>query len=99
MPMVSRLYDASTGETMGMRSKEHAHDYQIGFGEVTVIVRVLFAAHAHGLAGRSIVEPRLLLHFATRFENRDLACDLVIESHLQEPERVQVFHFGFGSEL
>src|SRR5438552_7272887 len=24
----TRLYDASTGETMGMRSKEHAHDYR-----------------------------------------------------------------------
>src|SRR5919108_4611835 len=55
---------------------------QIGIWEIAVIVRLFFAAHRARLVVVSVIKPGLLHDCPPRFEDRDLACDLIIDRFL-----------------
>ena len=62
-------------------------------------MRLLFGAHAVGLAFGGVVEPRLLLDPAAGLQHLLVALDLVLQRLADEAERVDVLHFGLGAEL
>ncbi len=83
---------------LGQPPLAHAQRQQIRFGEVAVIVSVLLAPHRHGFAGIGVVQAGLLNDLAAALDDGDLALDLVVESLLEESERVQVFHLDLRAE-
>ncbi len=72
---------------------------QVGLGEIAIVVRLFFRAHAVGLAFVGVVEARLLCDLAAGFDDVDLASDFVFQRFADEAERIYVFDFCFGAEL
>ena len=62
-------------------------------------MRLLFRAHAVGLAFVRVVEARLLRDLAAGFDHVDLAVDFVLQRLADEAERIHVLDFGLGAEL
>ncbi len=77
----------------------HYQRQQVGLGEVAIVVRVLLAAHAVGLALGGVVEARLLHDLAAGFEHANLPLDLVFERLPDEAERIDVLDLGLGAEF
>ncbi len=72
---------------------------QIRLREIAIIVRVFLAAHAHRFA-RSALNSRVsCITLPPLSIDGHLPLDLVIQRHLQEPERIEILHFGLGAEL
>ena len=59
---------------------------QIGIGEITIIVGILFGAHRSRLIAVGVVQARFLHHAATVFEQLDLAARFMLNGGLQEPK-------------
>ena len=72
---------------------------QIGFRKITVVMRLLFRAHAIGLAFYGIVEPCLLSDLATGFDDFSLPVNLIFQRLPNEAERINVLHFRLGAEF
>ena len=72
--------------------------YQVRFGEVAVVVGLLFGAHGVGPPGRLVPVPGLLVHGAAGLEKGDLARRLVLDRPSQRTERIQVLDLATGAE-
>ena len=62
-------------------------------------MRLLFRAHAVGLAFVGVVEARFLRDLAAGFDDVDLASDFVFERFADEAEGIDIFDFGLGAEF
>ena len=73
--------------------------YEVRLGEITVVVRLLFAAHHGRLALLRVPQPRLLDDLAPLVQNLRLPLDLVLHGRLHELEGVDVLQLHLGAEL
>jgi hypothetical protein len=64
----------------------HAQRQQVGFGEISIIVRVFLRPHAGRLACRGIVQARLLHHRAAALNQLHLPRNFIVQRHLREAE-------------
>ena len=72
---------------------------QVGLGKIAVVVRLLFRAHAVGLAFVRVVEASFLRDLAAGFDNADLPLDFILQGLADEAERVDVLYFGLGAKF
>ena len=87
------------GEDVALPGFAYDQRREIGFGEVAVVVSLLFAAHGEGAAFGVVPEAGFLDDSAAVFDDTDLAFDLVLEGGADVAEAINVFYFGLGAEL
>src|SRR5579862_3863730 len=75
------------------------HRYQIGLGEVAVVLRLLLGADRRRVLVRGVEMERLLLDDVPGLVHADLARDLPLDPLGGEVERVHVLQLGTRAEL
>ena len=77
----------------------HDHGQKIGFGEISVIVRILFRAHGIAYPLVIVETPSFLFHSPAAFQQVDLTSRLESDRARDRTERIEIFRFGARSEF
>ena len=77
----------------------YRHRYQVGIGEITVILGILLRAHRVGILFIVIPAPCLLYNALSLLDKLYLSLALALYRSGDSLKRVEVFHLGSGTEL